>query len=207
MDQKILNKLTYGLFVITTNKDGHDNGCMTNTVVQLTSEPLKIGVALNKASLTCEMIADTKKFTVSILNENATFDIVKHFGFQSGRSVDKFANYVDCTRELNGTLAITAGTNAYISADVVKQVDLGSHFLFIASITDSGIFNDIPSATYAYYFSKIKPQTETQAETVEGQAMWKCKVCGYVYVGDEIPVDFVCPICKHPASYFEKVTN
>ena len=104
-------------------------------------------------------------------------------------------------------MAITKGTNAYISAYVQQMIDLGSHMLFIAAVTDGEIFNQVPSATYAYYFANIKPKPEAVAKTPEGQTVWRCKICGYEYVGEELPEDFICPICKHPASDFEKVVK
>lgn len=207
MNQKVVNKLSYGLFVLTANRDGKDNGCITNTVVQVASDPLTISVAVNKANLTCEMIQETKKFTISVLSEDATFDTFKRFGFQSGRDVDKFADYTECKRAYNDTMIVTAGTNAYISAYVTNQVDLGSHILFIATPTDGEILNDVPSATYAYYFANIKPKPQKVGETADGQTIWRCTICGYEYVGEELPDDFICPICKHPASDFEKIVK
>lgn len=205
MDQKVLNNLSYGLFVVTSNLDGKDNGCITNTAAQVASDPLTISIAVNKANLTCEMIAASKKFTISILSEDATFDTFKHFGFQTGREVDKFANFTDCKRVENGTLAITKGTNAYISVDVFDQVDLGSHILFIGRPTASEFLSDVPSATYAYYFANIKPKPQKVGTTPDGQTIWKCTICGYEYIGEELPEDFICPLCKHPASDFEKI--
>jgi len=205
MENNVLNYLSYGLFVLTANRDGKDNGCIINTAIQASSNPLTISVAVNKSNLTCEMIDDTKKFTISILSEAADFDIYKHFGYQTGREVDKFENFTECKRVDNGTMAVTAGTNAYISVDVINQVDLGSHILFIGSPKAGGILNDVPSATYAYYFENIKPKPEKVGETSNGQTVWRCKICGYEYVGEELPQDFICPICKHPASDFEKV--
>lgn len=205
MEQKVLNNLSYGLFVLTANVDGKDNGCITNTATQVASDPLTISVAVNKANLTCEMIDASKKFTISMLSEAAKFDIFKHFGFQSGRNIDKFADFSDCKRVANGTLAITAGTNAYISVDVTSQVDLGSHILFLGTPAEGEIISDVPSATYAYYFANIKPKPEKVGETADGQTIWRCRICGYEYVGEELPEDFICPICKHPASDFEKI--
>lgn len=205
MDQKVLQKLSYGLFVLTANMDGKDNGCIINTTCQVASEPLMISISVNKANLTCEMIEKTRKFTVSVLSQDVKFDTFKHFGFQSGRSVDKFATFTDCKRVANGTMAITAGTNAYVSAYVQQQIDLGSHMLFIAQVTDAGSLGDVPSATYAYYFQCIKPKPVPVAKTPEGQTVWRCTICGYEYVGEELPEDFICPLCKHPASDFEKV--
>ena len=205
MEQSILNNLSYGLFVLTANMDGKDNGCIVNTVVQVTLEPIMFSVAVNKANLTCEMIDATKKFTVSILSEDAEFEIYKRFGFQSGRNVDKFADFTEYKKVSNGTMAVTAGTNAYISVDVTSQVDLGTHMLFLGTPTESEILSDVPSATYAYYYSHIKPQPEKSGETADGQTIWKCSFCGYEYIGEELPDDFICPVCNHPRSYFDAV--
>ena len=206
MNDKTVNKLSYGLFVLTAQDGDKDNGCIINTVTQVASDPLTISIAVNKANLTHDMILKTNKFTVSILSEEADFELFKHFGFQSGRAVDKFADFKDCKRGNNGLYYITKGVNAYISGWVTQTVDLGSHTLFIASVPDMDILNDVPSATYAYYHSNIKPKPQAPKEE-SGKTVWRCKICGYEYVGDELPADFVCPTCKHPASDFEKVTK
>lgn len=207
MDKKILNNLSYGLFVVTAHQDGKDNGCIINTAAQVASDPCTISIAVNKANLTCDMISATKKFTISILSEEATFDIFKHFGYQSGRDVDKFADYKNCKRVYNDTMAITEGTNGYISVYVTSQIDLGSHILFIGMPTDGERFNQVPSATYAYYFDHIKPKPQATGKTPEGKTVWVCKICGYEYEGEELPEDYICPLCKHPASDFEKVVR
>lgn len=199
--------LSYGLFVITANRDGRDNGCITNTVSQVTTDPNRILVAINKGNFTHDMIMDTKKFTVSVISEKANFDLFKHFGFQSGRDVDKFADFNDCKKSGNDTMIITKGTNAYISADVEQCIDLGSHTLFIARVTESDTLTDDKSATYTYYQEHIKPKPEKVGTTNDGQTVWRCKICGYEYVGEELPDDFICPVCKHPASDFEKVVR
>lgn len=206
-DSKVTRNLSYGLFVITTNQDGKDNGCISNTLIQPASEPLSISVAINKANLTCEMIKNTMRFTASIISEDASFDLFKHFGFQSGRDVNKFADFTDCKRTSNGTMAITKGTNSYISVTVNQIVDLGSHLLFIGTPTESENLSKERSATYAYYFENIKPKPEKVGTTPDGKTIWRCTICGYEYVGEELPEDFICPICKHPASDFEKVTD
>lgn len=206
-DSKVTRNLSYGLFVITTNQDGKDNGCISNTLIQPASEPLSISVAINKANLTCEMIKNTKRFTASIISEDASFDLFKHFGFQSGSDVNKFADFTDCKRTSNGTMAITKGTNSYISVTVNQIVDLGSHLLFIGTPTESESLSKERSATYAYYFENIKPKPEKVGTTPDGKTIWRCTICGYEYVGEELPEDFICPICKHPASDFEKVTG
>ena len=207
MDKKAMYSLSYGLFVVTAKRDGKDNGCITNTVIQVTSEPNRISVCVNKSNYTHDMIKDTGVFTVSIISQEASFDLFKHFGFQSGRDVDKFAGYTDCKDASNGTKIITAGTNAYICGLVVEMVDLGTHTMFIADVTDMDVLSNVPSTTYTYYQETIKPKPEAVGKTPDGQTVWRCRICGYEYVGEELPEDFICPICKHPASDFEKVVK
>ncbi len=205
MDKKAIYKLSYGLFVLTANKDGKDNGCIINTAIQVTSEPNVISVAVNKNNLTHDMIMDTKKLTVSVIAQNADFELFKRFGFQSGKTADKFAGFTDCKRGANDTMIITKGTNAFISAWVQKTVDMGTHTVFYAQVTDMEVLSDVPSATYEYYQSNIKPKPEAVGKTKDGQTIWRCRICGYEYVGEEVPDDFICPICKHGKQDFEKV--
>lgn len=205
MQSDVLNNLTYGLFVLTANSDGKDNGCIINTAIQIALNPLIIGMAVNKSNLTCEMIKESKKFTISILSKNAEFSIFEHFGYTSGREIDKFNGFSHCKRVSNGAMAVTLGTNGYICVDVTNQIDVGSHILFLGSVTDGEIFNSEPSADYAYYFENIKPKKENQSKSADSKNVWICKICGYEYEGDELPEDYICPICKHPASDFEKV--
>jgi len=205
MDPKAMFNLSYGLFVLTANMNGKDNGCIINTVTQVTSDPNQITIAVNKANYTHDIIAETKKFTVSVLSEAADFELFKRFGFQSGRTADKFAGFSDVKRMTNDTLAVTEGTNAYISGWVTQQIDVGTHSIFLASVVDMDVLSSVPSATYAYYHSNIKPKPQPAAQRADGKTVWRCKICGYEYVGDELPADFICPICKHPASDFEKV--
>ncbi|MBP5496827.1 MAG: flavin reductase [Bacteroidales bacterium] len=200
-----LFNIQYGLFVITTCDGGRDNGCISNTVAQVAMQPDRISVALNKGNLTTELIERSRKFTASILSEAADFELFKHFGFQSGRELDKFADFKDCRRVANGTLAVTRGTNAYISVEVEQVVDLGSHVLFIGPVTETEVLADVPSTTYSYYQEHIKPKPEPVGQTTEGKTIWRCAICGYEYEGEELPADFICPICKHPASDFEKI--
>ena len=207
MNKAAMYKLSYGLFVVTANRDGKDNGCITNTAIQVTSDPNRISLAVNKSYFTHDLIKVTGVFTVSVISEAASFDLFKHFGFQSGRDVDKFADFNDCKRAENGTMIITKGTNGYISTKVVNTVDLGTHTLFIADVTDMDVLADVPSATYTYYQENIKPKPEAVGKTKDGQTVWRCKICGYEYVGEELPDDFICPICKHPASDFEKAVK
>lgn len=205
LENKVFNKLSYGLFVLTACMDGKDNGCIINTTVQAASDPLVLTICVNKANFTCEMIKRTGKFTISVLSQDADFDIFKRFGFQSGRDTNKFADFKDVKRLENGTLAVTKSTNAYISAEVIHQIDLGSHIMFVARPVEGDIISSVPSVTYQYYFDNIKPKPQAVGKTSDGQIIWRCTICGYEYVGEEIPEDFICPLCKHPASDFEKV--
>ncbi len=205
MDMKAMFKLSYGLFVLTAKRGEKDNGCITNTAIQVTSEPNRISIAVNKANYTHDMVLETGKFNVSIISQKADFDLFKHFGFQSGRDVDKFADFTDCERAENGIFYITKGTNAVISAEVEQSIDLGSHTLFIAKVTDLKVLDAASSATYEYYQENIKPKPQAVGTTPTGQTVWRCRICGYEYVGEELPADFICPLCKHPASDFEKV--
>ena len=208
MNSKVMFNIQYGLFVLSTNLDGKDNACIINTVTQVTAAPVskdRITICVNKSNFTHDLIAASKKFTVSIISEAATFDLFKHFGFQSGKNVDKFANFDKVQRTENGTLAITEGTNAYISANVINQVELDTHSIFVAEVVGMEKFNDIPSTTYNFYQSHIKPKPQPVGKTADGKTVWRCRICGYEYVGEEIPADFVCPICKHPSTDFEKV--
>ena len=200
MDTSVMFKIGYGLYVLTAKDDAKDNGCIINTVMQVTSEPLQIAIAVNKKNYTNEMIQKTKKFNLSILSEKADFEIYKHFGYQSGREVDKFASFADAKRSPNGVLYITKGTNAYISAYVQQEVDLGTHSLFIAQLVASESLSDDKSATYDYYQNFVKPKPENVAK--KG---WRCKICGYIYEGEILPADYICPICKHGAIDFEKL--
>ena len=205
MDKKAMYKLSYGLFVLTAKDEEKDNGCIINTAIQASSMPNQLSICVNKANLTHDMIVKTGKFTVSVISQDAGFDLFKHFGFQSGKDVDKFKNFEKCKRGENSIYYITEGTNAYISVNVSKTEDLGSHTMFIGEITDMEVLSETPSVTYDYYLKNIKPQPENVGTTTDGKTIWRCTICGYEYVGEELPEDFICPLCKHPASDFEKI--
>lgn len=205
MNKKAMYQLTYGLFVLTAQLNGKDSGCIINTAGQVTSVPNRISITVNKDNFTHDLVKESGKFNISILSEKASFDTFQHFGFQSGRTVDKFAGYGACRRSENGLYYITEGTNAYISATVEQAIDLGSHTMFIAAVDDMELLTSDPSASYAYYQANIKPKPEEKAAS--GKTVWRCTVCGYIYEGEELPADFVCPLCKHPASDFEKVSG
>ncbi len=198
MDQTVMYKLTYGLFVLTAREGEKDNGCIVNTVSQVTTTPNRIVVAVNKNNYTHDMIVRTGVFNVSILSESSKFDTYKHWGFQSGKDTDKAAG-ITFSRAENGVIYLAEETNAYISAKVVTMTDLGTHTLFLADVTDGAVLSPDASVTYAYYQANIKPAPAAQAK----KKGFICTVCGYIYEGDTLPEDFICPLCKHPASDFK----
>lgn len=197
MDNTAFFKLSYGLFVVTAHEGDKDNGCITNTVVQQTTTPNRISVTINKNNLTHDMILRTGVFNVSVLSESSSFDTFKHWGFQSGKDVDKTVG-ITFYRLGNGVIYIVEGVNAVLSAKVEQAIDLGTHTLFIAEVTDAFSTDETPSATYAYYHKRIKPAPQQPKKRG-----WVCIICGYIYEGETLPDDFICPICKHPASDFK----
>ncbi len=196
MDNRAMFSLSYGLFVLTAREGGKDNGCIINTAQQITDSPKRITITVSKQNLTHDMVLRTGVFNISVLSKEATFWVFRHYGFQSGRDVDKFAG-LPVERTENGLAYVEGCTNAVISGKVISTVDCGTHTLFIADVTDAKVLSDEVSATYQYYFDHIKPKPEKK---VKG---WVCKICGYVYEGEELPADFVCPWCKHGAEDFE----
>lgn len=204
VDPIAIQKFSYGLFVLTARSGDKDNGCIINTAAQLTSSPNRINIAVNKANFTHDMILNTGVFNISVLAEDTSFDTFKRFGFASGKDTDKFEGFLENTaRSANGLLYVTAGTNAFMSAKVIEAHDYGSHTLFVAELTEAEVLRDEPSVTYAYYFEHIKPKPQPKIE--EEKHGYVCKICGYVYEGDTLPPDFICPLCKHGAEDFEKI--
>ena len=200
MDKNVMHNIGYGLYVLTAKENDKQNGCIINTLIQLTSTPNRDSIAVNKQNYTHDMILRTGKFNVSLLTENTPFDVFKNFGFQSGRDCDKFADFKNYKEAANGINYITDYTNSYLSATVESTIDLGTHTLFIALVDDGEVLSKEPSLTYAYYHKNIKPRPEKTSK--KG---WRCKICGYIYEGETLPSDFVCPICKHGAEDFEKI--
>ncbi len=200
MDNTAVFKLSYGLYILTARENDFDNGCIINTMLQQTSNPLTVSVTVNKANKTCEMIENTKKFNVSIISENAPFSLFEHFGFHSGRDYDKFADYPNSDRASNGIYYIPGYTNAFFCCEVIDSIDMGSHIMFTARVIDAENLTDFESMTYAFYHKNVKPKPQPTEK--KG---YRCKICGYVYEGEELPEDFVCPLCKHGAEDFEKI--
>ena len=227
IDNKAIFNISYGLFVLVARQGDKDNACIINVAQQVTSDPLQLMICVNKQNLTHDMILRTLKFNLCPLCEvsaepttlHKDEDPMKpfqHFGFQSGKTVDKFA---ECETELrtdNGLRYLPKFINSVISCVVTKSIDLGTHTMFIARVMEAKVLTDSPSITYAYYQQHIKPKptpanSPSKLEGVDAEGgrgrvstkRWVCEVCGYVYEGDELPADFICPWCKHPASDFK----
>lgn len=200
MDTRALFNIGYGLYVLTATEGEKDNGCIINTVMQVTSDPCQIAIAINKKNYTTGMIQRTKKFNISTLSENAKFEIFKHFGFVSGKDTNKFADFYDTKRSPNGVLYITKDTNSYMSAYVKQEIDLGSHIMFVAQLVAAEILSEAPTVTYTYYQNNIKPKPENT-----NKKGWRCKICGFIYEEEVLPANYICPVCKHGAIDFEKI--
>lgn len=204
LDPTALFTLSYGLYVLTAREGDRDLGCIVNTVTQLTENPTRIAVSVNKQNFTNEVIQRTGVFNVSVLTEAAPMDLFRHFGFQSGRDVDKFAGRADPVSE-NGLRYISGPANALISGKVEQAIDCGTHMLYIALVTEARKLSDAPSMTYAYYFANVKPRPQPKPAQEKPRRGFVCRICGYFYEGDELPPDFICPLCKHGAADFEPV--
>ena len=194
---------SYGLFVLTAREGEKDNGCIINTAAQLTDTPKRISIAVNKANYTHDMIRRTGVFNLSMLSTDAPFGLFQHYGFQSGRDVDKFADVKGMARATNGVYYLPYSTNAFVSGKVTQEIDLGTHTLFIADVTEARVLSGAPSMTYSFYFANVKPKPAALTK----QTGWVCKICGYVYEGETLPADFICPLCKHGAEDFEKLPD
>ena len=199
IDPTALFNIGYGLYVVTSNDGAKDNGLIVNTVTQVTNTPNRVAVTVNKMNYSCEVIAKTGKLNISTLSQDAPFKIFEHFGFQSGRNVDKFADFEHAQRSSNGLLFLDRYANSYISCDVISQVDLQTHVMFICDVTQCVNLSDVETMTYTYYQKNVKPRPETEKKG------FVCKVCGYVYEGDTLPEDYICPLCKHGAADFEPI--
>ncbi|MBO5868206.1 MAG: flavin reductase [Oscillospiraceae bacterium] len=196
-DPTALFRIGYGLYVVTTNDGNRDNGLIVNTVTQVAEQPLRVSVAVSKANYSHDVILATKKMNVNCLDESAPFSVFENFGFQSGRTADKFAGIIE-KRSENGLRVLPEFVNAFFSLEVESYVDLGSHGLFICSVTEAEVLGEMPSMTYSYYHANVKPNpNKTSANG------YVCRICGWIYEGETLPEDIVCPLCKHGAADFE----
>ncbi len=193
-------KISYGLFVLSARDAARDNGCIINTVMQVTDQPKRLTIAVNKANFTHDMILKTGVFNLSVLSIDAPFSLFQRFGFHSGKDTDKLADFHAIARSENGLFYLTETANAYFAAKVLETVDCGTHTIFVADVTEAKTLSEIPPVTYDYYFQHIKPKPIPAGEKKKG---FVCKICGYVYEGETLPPDYICPICKHGAEDFE----
>ena len=198
-DLTALFRIGYGLYVVTSNDGKKDNGLIVNTVIQLTDTPNRVAVNINKANYSHHVIKQTGMLNVNCLSTEAPFSVFEQFGFQTGRSVDKFAGQT-VRRSDNGLVFLDKYINAFMSLKVEDYVDLGTHGMFICSVTEARVMSNQETMTYTYYQNNVKPKPET-----EGKKGFVCKVCGYIYEGDELPADYICPLCKHGAADFEPI--
>lgn len=199
-DMSALFKIGYGLYVITSSDGKKDNGMICNTVTQLTSSPNRVAVNINKQNYSHHVIQQTGKMNVNCLSVEAPFSVFQRFGFQTGRSVDKFEG-MDILRTDNGLAFLPRYINAVMSLEVESYMDLGTHGMFICKVTEARVMSDKDTMTYTYYQKNVKPKPQT-----EGKKGWVCTVCGYIYEGDPLPEDFICPLCKHGAADFERIS-
>ena len=203
MDIKALFKLSYGVFVLSTKSGDKVNGCITNTGIQVANAPTRIAISVINTNYTCDLIKESGVFALSLLDETCTFETIKHFGFQSGRNVDKYEG-LELPVDLNGVPYLNWQTCSVISCKVLESKDLGSHTLFIAEVQDAVLLKDTAPLTYNDYQTKVKPQP--QQPKVEKEIIgWRCKICNYEYEGKDLPEDFLCPLCGHDKEDFEPI--
>ena len=198
-DPTALFNIGYGLYVVTSNDGKKDNGLIVNTVTQVTNTPNRIAVTINKANYSHHVIKQTGKMNINCLTVDAPFKVFETFGFQSGRNVNKFEG-CEPLRSDNGLVVLPRYINSFMSLDVEQYIDLDTHGMFICSVSEARVLSDRETMTYTYYHANVKPKPET-----DGKKGYVCKICGYVYEGDELPEDFICPLCKHGAADFEPI--
>lgn len=203
MDKKALYHLSYGVFMLATKSGNVVNGCITNTCMQVANSPVRVAVSVINSNYTCELIKESGVFALSLLDQSCRFETIKHFGFQSGRDIEKFAD-IQTPTDANGIPYLNWQTCAVISCKVVDQKDLGSHTLFVAEVTDAKVLSENPPLTYADYQSTVKPKAKALEE---GKKIigWRCKICNYVFEGSVLPDDFTCPLCGHTKEDFEPI--
>jgi len=200
-DTTALFKASYGLYLLSAKNEKQDNACIINTFLQITGNaPAGCLVSVNKQNYTNEIIAKTGKFNLSVLTVETPFELLKRFGYQSGREVDKFKNFTNFARSENGLIYLTDYTNAFLSFDVLEMIDFGSHTVFTATLAECQTLNQKESITYDYYQRNVKPKPQSVSK-----AGYRCNICGYVHEGEPLPSDFICPICKHGAADFVKI--
>ena len=203
MDKKALYKLSYGVFMLSTKDEETVNGCITNTCMQVANSPTRIAIAVINTNYTCDLIKKSGVFALSLLDQTCSYELIKHFGFQSGREVNKFEN-LQMPVDVNGIPYMGWQACAVISGKVISSQDLGSHTLFLAEVVDAKLLNDNAPLTYDDYQTKVKPKPAPKAENKKIVG-WRCKICKYEYQGSELPEEFACPLCGHGADDFEPI--
>ena len=198
-DLTALFNIGYGLYVVTSNDGKKDNGLIVNTVTQVTNTPNRVAVTINKENYSHHVIKQTGKMNINCLSTDAPFSVFENFGFKSGRNTDKFEN-CEPLRSDNGLVFLPRYINSFMSLKVEQYVDLDTHGMFICSVTEARVISNQETMTYTYYLNNVKPKPET-----EGKKGYVCKICGYVYEGDTLPEDFICPLCKHGVADFEEI--
>lgn len=227
MNQNALFQIGYGLYLVAANENGKDNACIVNTVMQVTQNPIRLLVSISNQNLTHDMIKNTGKMTVSVLTENTPFAVYSHFGYQSGKKIDKFEDFEDVTRCANGCYRLNRNSSAYFCGTVSESFVLDTHTMFLVEVTDADIVSTQAPVTYDYYQKYVKQPYKPVVKAKSGQVgenalksgeeakdgaadgattnSYICKICGYVYEGEYLPEDIICPICKHGAADFEKL--
>lgn len=221
MNQEALFQIGYGLYLVAANENGKDNACIVNTVMQVTQNPVRLLVSISNRNLTHDMVEHTGRLTISVLTEQTPFSVYQHFGYQSGTKTDKFREFEDVTRCANGIYRLNRYSSAYFCGTVCERYVLDTHTMFLIEVTDADVVSMQKVVTYDYYQKHVKqaykppvkePEkgvagagTEDAGEKDTGKHVYVCKVCGYVYEGESLPEDYICPICKHGAADFEQI--
>jgi len=231
MNETALFQIGYGLYLVAANENGKDNACIVNTVMQVTQNPIRLLVSVSNQNLTHDMIKNTGKLTISVLTEKTPFAVYSHFGYQSGKKVDKFEDFEDVTRCANGCYRLNRNSSAYFCGTVCESIALDTHTMFLVEVTDADIVSTQAPVTYDYYQKYVKQPYKPVVKKVAGQmngdgtreesgdgsstndantdgaktGSYVCKICGYVYEGEYLPEDYICPICKHGVADFEKL--
>lgn len=207
MNHKAFYKMTYGLYIVTSKDRHHTSGCVVNTLNQVTSSPAQVSVTINKENETAKVMSMTKKFNAVILSQAIDPKIIQEFGFQTSSHIDKYAGKKQ-SKDTLGIPYLTEGVVARVTCEVVKQIDLGTHIMYIGSVVESEIISESEVLTYSYYRQTLKGQTPPKAPSYQEETKkvgYRCSVCGYVYEGEELPEDYVCPICGAKRSAFQKL--
>lgn len=207
MDKKAFFKLSYGLYIVSSNCDAKDSACIANTFVQVTSDPARVCITLNKNNYTTKLIENSCVYNVGVLLDSVDMDVIRRFGFQSGKDVNKFEG-IDFEVDCQNVKQITKGIAASFSVKVISMTDVGTHIMFVGDVVDCKVVDDSEVLTYANYHSKKNGTTPKNASSYQEDTSkhgWKCSVCGFILEEDELPEDYICPVCKQPASVFEKI--